>query len=153
MGLTAQAPCDAAFDSFAMAGTLSTKPRHLGVILLLAALTLLQIRVAFAGCFTSDSALPEAAAQCCLMPGGNAAQAMPDRGVPARLCDNQCVRPSAPQESKNNVFASLPENPAWIREPRVPVYAAATIGSSSRRFLMGPPVTHRLIYHLQRLLI
>lgn len=135
-----------------MVWTLSIKPRHPSAILFLVALALLQVRVAFAGCFTGGSALPEAAAQCCLMPGENTGQAVPDCGTPARLCDNQCVRPSAPQESKNNVFASFPEAPAWIREPRVSVLPATT-GSNSRRFLTGPPVTHQLIYRLQRLLI
>lgn len=136
-----------------MVRRLAMNQRYLCAVLLLAALALLSVRAAFVGCLVRDSTAPGAIAQCCQLPGESKAERYRNSLGLAELWNNQCVRPCAPQGPKNNFFASFHEPPAWIADRHGFVRVPAATAPDSQRFLAGPPVTRRLIYHFQRLLI
>jgi hypothetical protein len=117
-------------------------------MLLLAALALLQARIAFADCPGGTTQASEAA--CCQVSG----DMLDANDAPmARLCVDHCVRPFAPPNQK--VFVTLVETPA-LAANRPVVHPTAVPKISPRRFLSEPQVEgrrHLLLYRLQRLLI
>ena len=130
------------------------KARRLCAFVLLAALALLQVRIALAGCLPSDRPAPGVAAQCWQMPGENVGRVEADANTLARLCSEHCVRAAVPQEPDSTALAPHPEGPAWTVDRSVVAHASALPEPFIRQFLTGPQVPGpRLIYYLQRLLI
>ncbi|MBX9811186.1 MAG: hypothetical protein K2Y16_06180 [Burkholderiales bacterium] len=127
-------------------------PRRLSALLLFAALTLLQVQVALADCLTSNNAAPEAAMACCQPDSGFTGETELDRATLAKLCERFCASPSA-LKSRNDNYAAPHNTPEWRSARPVVIYASAQSTLVSGWFLNDPPVTHQLIYHLQRLLI
>jgi hypothetical protein len=118
-------------------------------MLLLAALALLQARIAFADCLGGPSQASETA--CCQISGD---MLDANEAPMARLCVDHCVRPFAPHESNQKVFVTLVETPALAANWPV-VHPTAVSKISPRRFLAEQLEgrRHLLLYRLQRLLI
>jgi hypothetical protein len=116
-------------------------------MLLLAALALLQARIAFAACLGGTTQ----GSECCQVSG----DMLDANDAPmARLCVDHCVRPFAPHEPNQKVFVTLVETPA-LAANRPVVHPTAVSKISPRRFLAehAEDRRHLLLYRLQRLLI
>jgi hypothetical protein len=129
---------------------LAMKSRYLCAVLLLAALALLQARVAFADCLGATTQVSEAA--CCQV----SSNMLDANDAPmARLCVDHCVQPFAPYEPNQKVSVTFVRTPA-LAANRPVVYPTAVSKISLRRFMSEPQVEggrHLLLYRLQRLLI
>jgi hypothetical protein len=128
--------------------------RRLYAIVLLAALALLQARLAFAGCFMPESATAPAMAGCCLdhMSPDSDPHAVDE---PAMACAQHCLESSrtAGDPDVSLLVGSelaVPSSPPLLRSALYPP-------SSSSLRLAGNDTAHpphtRLVYVLQRLLI
>lgn len=118
--------------------------RRILAILLLAMLTLVQVKVAFAGCMAADGGAPQIAAmedcEGCNSDKGESYEAL------SRICSTHCLQ--------SYVFTeNVPEKPI-LAAPALSVAGAAAppITIPPPRHDLSPGKT-RLIYHLQRLLI
>lgn len=128
--------------------------RRLYAIVLLAALALLQARLAFAGCMDAERANMQAAAGCCIehaIPDGTS-QGMDEAGA---VCVPHCLETSnnaSDPEIRLAIGSELaaPSAPPLLRSPLYPSSSAALrlAGSAAAH----PPHTS-LVYVLQRLLI
>lgn len=130
------------------------KNRRLCAIVLLAALALLQVRVAFAACLTGERITGQAAAGCCLehaLPDG-ASQMMDETGT---VCAPHCVTSSTAANDPDvrmlvgSEFA-LPSSPPLRRAKLYPSSDASLRLAAAEA--LRPPHTS-LIYVFQRLLI
>lgn len=141
-------PVTTGFDSDAM------KNRRLYAILLLAALALLQARVAFAGCFSPERAMTQAATGCCTEHG------LPDgasHGLdePGMTCASHCVKSSDTTNDPDTLTLAGAE---LVVSPPPPLLRSALYPPSAASLRLAhneaahPPHTS-LIYVLQRLLI
>lgn len=130
------------------------KNQRLYAFLLLLALALLQVRVAFAACLNGERMTGQAAAGCCLehaLPDG-LSPTMDEGGV---VCAPQCVKPSNSAndpDSRMLVGAelALPSPVPLLRSQLYPPSDAALRLRAAEA--VRPPHTS-LIYVLQRLLI
>lgn len=125
------------------------KLRYVCAMLLLAALALLQTRVAFADCVGGAGQASEMA--CCQVSG----DMLDATDAPlTRVCVDQCARPFAVHEPNQKVFVTLVETPKWAAHRPV-AHPAAISKVSLRQFLAGPRIEgcHLLLHRLQRLLI
>jgi hypothetical protein len=130
------------------------KNRRLYAIVLLAALALLQARVAFAGCLDAERATTQAAAGCCFehaLPDG-ASHGLDEPGI---ICALHCVK-SSTTANVSDIPAlvgselAVPSSPPMLRSALYPP------SDASMRLAAGDaahPTPTRLIYVLQRLLI
>ncbi|MGE0559061.1 MAG: hypothetical protein AB7E73_12555 [Burkholderiales bacterium] len=118
--------------------------RRILAILLLATLTLVQVKVAFAGCMAADGSAPQIAAmedcEGCNSDKGESYEVL------SRICSTHCLQGYVSTEN-------VPERPV-LAAPALSVAGTAAPPSAI------PPPRHnsspgktRLIYHLQRLLI
>ena len=130
------------------------KNARLYAIVLLAALALLQARVAFAGCADAERAAIQGAAGCCLE------HAIPDgvshEGDEAGItCAPHCAEPSNTASNPEIRFLvgfelAVPSSPPLLRSTLYPPSTGSQRLSASGA--AHPPHT-RLVYALQRLLI
>ena len=128
------------------------KNKRVYAIVLLIALAMLQVRVAFAGCLAGPQVASASGAACC--DEGDMPQDMsnaPD--AQALMCAEHCLKPYAAKDADSPVAGGLqvsgPAGPLGV-EPKVylPLDVRAQFAVSDAH----PPHT-RLIYVLQRLLI
>jgi hypothetical protein len=123
--------------------------RNIRIILaLLAALALLQARVALAGCALPGLA-PVIIGECCDRSGA----AMSDAGdTAAQLCSKHCLRPSA--RSENGSGALIQSSKTQLPGPSaISTDWARTESSQLESFAEPRANGQRIIYEMQRLLI
>jgi hypothetical protein len=120
------------------------KNRRLNAILLLAALAVLQVRIAFAGCTDGAQAGVEATALCCVEHTSQA-----PAGV---TCIDHCVKPHALQQADTNLLAASEQAPT--AHPLL-FWTSLTPLSVPPQFALAEahPAHVPLVYVLQRLLI
>lgn len=125
------------------------KPRRLLAILLMAALALLQVKVALAGCLLNgpDQVVSVTVQQTC--PGCDSSMQDPESQIPALsgVCGNHCRQVFVPAESG----LELPAVVTQIITIRDPVSLSATVTALPSN--PYPRDKHPLLYRLQRLLI
>jgi hypothetical protein len=130
------------------------KNRRLCAIVLLAALTLLQVRVAFAACLNEERITGQPAVGCCLEHAlaEGPAQMMDEAGV---ACAPQCVKSST---SANDSDVRMLTGSKLALPPPAPLFRSKLYPPSDPSLQLAaadavhPPHTS-LIYVLQRLLI
>lgn len=129
------------------------KSGRLGVILLLAALAFLHVRIAFADCPRAENAASEPTQSCCQSAAASVGESQRDASGVALQCGYHRARIPAPQKPAGNLLLPISgaSSGPFYRHPVV--YHSGLPGLDLRRFLANPPVTHQLIYLLQRLLI